>query len=88
MLASGFARELTRAIQALRKTAGLSKPDKIDLTIATDPELQGMLAPHVKEIKEKVGAKEIEFSLAARVSKRKHAGKLEIKNKTLQFGFD
>jgi isoleucyl-tRNA synthetase len=88
MLASGFARELTRAIQALRKTAGLSKPDKIDLTIATDPELQNMLAPHVKEIKEKVGAKEIEFSIAARVSKRKHADKLEIKNKTLQFGFD
>jgi isoleucyl-tRNA synthetase len=88
MLASGFARELTRAIQALRKTAGLSKPDKIELAIAADPDMQSMLTTHLKEVKEKTGAKEIEFSIAARVSKRKHKDTLETRKKTLQFGFD
>jgi len=88
MLASGFARELTRAVQALRKTAGLSKPDRIKLTVSVDRELENMLAPFLKEIKEKVGARDIEFSVAADVKRRKYKGAVIIRKKTLNFGFD
>ena len=86
MLASGFARELTRAVQSLRKTAGLSKPDRINLTVSTDRELENMLAPFLKEIKEKVGAKDMKFSADAK--RRKHQESLKVKNKALNFGFD
>ena len=51
----GFARELTRRIQALRKKANLKKENKIDLIIITEYELGSW----IKEIKEKVGAKTI-----------------------------
>lgn len=88
MLASGFARELTRAVQSLRKTAGLSKPDRISLTVSTDRELENMLAQFLKELKEKVGAKDIEFSEAADVKRRKYKESLKVKNKALNFGFD
>ena len=89
MLASGFARELTRAIQALRKTANLKKPDKISLTVAVaDKSLEDMFVKYLKDIKEKVGAVEIEFSNQSEVSKRKYKDKLEVRNKILQFGFD
>ena len=51
----GFARELTRRIQALRKKANLNKENKIDLLIITEYDLGSW----EKEIKEKVGAKTI-----------------------------
>ena len=51
----GFARELTRRIQNLRKKAGLKKQDKIKLNLVSDYDL----GEFIKEIKEKVGAKEI-----------------------------
>lgn len=53
----GFARELMRNIQALRKKAGLIRNDKIELSISSDYNLKDF----EKEIKEKVGAKKIHF---------------------------
>ncbi|MBI2667588.1 isoleucine--tRNA ligase [Candidatus Woesearchaeota archaeon] len=53
----GFARELTRRIQSLRKKIGLKKQDKVILGLKTDYNLGKFL----KEIKKKVGAKEISF---------------------------
>ena len=43
--AEGFARELMRRVQELRKKSGLVKSDRIDLAISTDKELSEMLAP-------------------------------------------
>ena len=54
----GFARELIRNIQQLRKNQGLQKTDRIKLQVKTNLNLQ----PWVKEIKEKVGAKHILIS--------------------------
>lgn len=53
----GYAREVTRQIQSLRKKAGLEKLDQIQLKI--DSKLE--LAKFSKEIQEKVGASSIEF---------------------------
>ncbi|MBI2109781.1 class I tRNA ligase family protein, partial [Candidatus Woesearchaeota archaeon] len=53
----GFAREITRKIQELRKTAKLTKKDKIELGIFSNYDLSSM----EKEIKDKVQAKSITF---------------------------
>lgn len=58
--AEGFARELTRRIQSLRKKANLKKDDKIELVIITDYDL----GRWTREIKDKVGAKELTITNA------------------------
>jgi len=55
----GFARELMRRIQALRKRAGLHKSDKITLHITTDDDV---LRKWEKQIKEKVNARSLVIS--------------------------
>ncbi|MBD3262852.1 isoleucine--tRNA ligase [Candidatus Woesearchaeota archaeon] len=84
MLASGFAREITRKIQALRKKAGLEKPDKISLVISVDEGLEKQLQEFTKDIKSKVGAKKLEF---VKVSGLKHSKKFKIRNKEISIGF-
>ncbi len=64
----GFARELTRRIQALRKKNGLRKQDKIILSIKTDYDLGNF----IKEIKDKVGAKEIIFNKVSKDSSKEN----------------
>ncbi len=60
--AEGFARELTRRVQALRKKAGMVKTDSIELFIKTDREMSEMLKKWEKRVKEKTGAVSIEIS--------------------------
>ncbi len=55
----GYARELTRKIQALRKKAGLTKEDKVNIAIITQYDLGKWL----KEIAVKVGAKSLRTGL-------------------------
>jgi len=57
--AEGFARELTRRVQQLRKTAGLTKQDHISLGIVLDAKTQVMLQPFLRQIEEKVGSSEL-----------------------------
>ena len=54
----GFAREITRKIQAMRKKSGLSKEDKIELYISSDYSLEEWK----EDIQAKVGAKVIKFA--------------------------
>ena len=79
--AEGFAREVMRRVQALRKEAGLQKPDKIHLFIKADEELKAMLAKWNDAIAEKVNAsllkiaetdpnKKLPFSSAEKVKGR------------------
>ncbi len=77
----GYARELTRRIQALRKDAGLQKSQKIKLIISSSYDLE----PLAKEIKEKTGAKDLTFN---RITDSKHKSKEKIKNQTFEIGFD
>lgn len=60
--AEGFARELMRRVQALRKAAGLQKKDRITLFVKTDVELAKILNVFHETIKEKVGAEHMTIS--------------------------
>jgi len=87
MLHSGFSREFTRAVQALRKTAGLQKQDKIELYVYAPASSQSALQENVKEIKDKVGAKDIDFVSSKIVGSRKHHDKAKARNFEAEFGF-
>ena len=67
----GFAREIMRRVQALRKKAGLQKSDNISLFIKTDEELKEMLKVWNLVIKEKVGASQ--FRISELEPSKKHA---------------
>ncbi|MBW3000018.1 isoleucine--tRNA ligase [Candidatus Woesearchaeota archaeon] len=60
--AEGFARELMRRTQSLRKEAGLEKKDSIEIAIVVGKELLDDLKQWSGHIKEKCGAKTIEIS--------------------------
>lgn len=60
--AEGYAREVTRRIQQLRKKSGLSKDQKVKVFLECDDELKQMLAPHLKQLNQKVGADMIDFT--------------------------
>jgi valyl-tRNA synthetase len=77
----GFARELTRRIQDLRKKAGLKKEDNIELYIKFEIDLKDWL----KQIKEKCGVKKLHLELIKSV-KFKDQG--EIRNKKFEIGFN
>jgi len=60
--AEGYAREVTRRIQAQRKKAGLEKKQKITLFIMADEELCEMLKTWKQQIQDKVGAEQLNAS--------------------------
>jgi len=84
--AEGFAREVMRRIQSLRKKAGLNKADKIELFIKTSGTLQTMLYEHKTLIKEKVGASKIEISEST-PKKYKSSSKEKVKDKEFELFF-
>ena len=61
--AEGFARELTRQVQDLRKKAGLQKAERIDLFVKVSSELARMLLGHQQALAGKVGARRFEISV-------------------------
>lgn len=56
--AEGFAREVIRRAQQLRKDAGLQKSDRIALFVHA-PELESSVKAHLDEVKQRVGADEV-----------------------------
>lgn len=62
----GFAREMMRRAQQLRKKAGLEKQDRIYLSVICDDDLKEMIEPHAAAIKEKVGALKVEIGSGVR----------------------
>ena len=46
----------------MRKKEGLSKDEIINLKISTEKVLEGMLEKHIKFLKERINADEIEFT--------------------------
>ncbi|MBI4149558.1 isoleucine--tRNA ligase [Candidatus Woesearchaeota archaeon] len=73
----GFARELMRRIQALRKQAGLHKSDKILLHITADE--PAFLKKWEQQIQEKVNAKQISLSDAKPAMSYSHQNTEKIK---------
>ncbi|MDP3015178.1 MAG: class I tRNA ligase family protein [bacterium] len=59
--AEGQLRELIRMIQDLRKEAGYTPKDKINLWLEASKEIKNIINKHLKDFQEKIGAKTIEF---------------------------
>ncbi|MBI2660377.1 class I tRNA ligase family protein, partial [Candidatus Woesearchaeota archaeon] len=86
--AEGFAREVMRRVQALRKKAGLQKSDNISLFVRTDEELREMLKDWNVVIKEKVGASQLRISELEPSKKHAFVSKEKVKGKEFEIGFD
>ena len=59
--AEGYAREMSRKIQAFRKELGLQKTDKVKTTIITDEEFKETLAKQLDLIKERTNSQKLEI---------------------------
>ncbi|MEI6058193.1 MAG: class I tRNA ligase family protein [archaeon] len=75
--AEGFAREISRAVQALRKKAELVKTQHIDLEIIT--ESKEKLLDNIKFIKDRTNSKSIHISEIPSKNKFTHTEELKIK---------
>lgn len=81
--AEGFAREISRNVQACRKKLNLVKDDLIELFIETNANLS--LEEHERFIKERVGAISVSFGKIGK--KLDFAEEREIRGKKFKFGF-
>lgn len=83
----GYARELMRRVQALRKENGLKKTDSIMLFIKCENELNEFLNRWKQQIREKVGAEKIEISEISPARKHKVHSKENIKGADFEVFF-
>jgi isoleucyl-tRNA synthetase len=86
--AEGFAREIMRRVQALRKDAGLDKRDQISLVIQADRQFIAMLQQWESAIKEKVGAKAIKLTDQPLARKHEHSSEEKVKDRKFSLHFD
>ena len=86
--AEGYAREVMRRVQVLRKTGGLEKKDSIILYIKSDSEGVEMLSKHEDLIAEKVGAEKIKIDKVDPVKKHENNSKENIKGKEFEIWLD
>ncbi len=69
--AEGYAREITRQVQELRKKAGLEKTDAIGLVLVVSEKLKEYLIPWEEEMKLKVGARNADIVLKMKAEQKK-----------------
>ncbi len=86
--AEGFAREIMRRVQALRKKAGLQKSNNISLFIKTGNELKDMLRDWSILIKDKVGASQLRISELEPSKKHEFVSAEKVKNMEFEIHFD
>jgi isoleucyl-tRNA synthetase len=84
----GYARELSRKVQALRKTAGLVKADNIDLVIVTDDSLKKLLESQKEILKERTNSKSISIETKVSSKKFQAESKDKIKDKEVSIHFN
>lgn len=84
--AEGYARELSRKIQSMRKEAGLIREQEISLTIRCDDEVIEKLKPYFDFIKERTNAKKFEFSDEG-LNEFEKTAEEKIKDKIFSIGF-
>jgi len=77
--AEGYAREISRQIQAFRKKLGLEKKDKIKLTVSTDDKFKKILEKQKKFIAERTNA--TNFNIITTKERFKNNSKFRIKDK-------
>lgn len=76
----GYAREMSRAVQAFRKELGLKKDDEIELHIFADDELKKMLGKWKEFIMKRTNSKTIELENVT-TDKERFKNKIEFKMK-------
>ncbi len=86
--AEGYAREIMRKVQSLRKIKGLEKTDSISLHLKVDENLEKMIKPWEEIIKEKVGAGHIKIDTMDPAKKHEFVSLEKIKKHKLQIAFD
>jgi isoleucyl-tRNA synthetase len=79
--AEGYARELSRNVQAFRKELGLQKKDKIELFIFVDEEFKKILKNQKEFIKERTNSKILKLGVATPKEKFKNKIDFNIKDK-------
>ena len=85
--AEGYAREISRKIQAGRKKSGLVKNDKIKLGLVTDSDLKELLGSQIDFIKERVNAADVLIKSDIEEKKYKNVFSDEIKGNKIKFMF-
>jgi isoleucyl-tRNA synthetase len=83
----GFAREVMRQVQSLRKKAGLEKSQSIKLCLIAGKEMRSRLEPFRKDIKEKVGAETIELLTEKDKKTYAHSSEFKVKEHLFQAMF-
>ncbi len=86
--AEGFAREIMRRVQSMRKDTGLDKRDQIALVLQGDKGFMAMLQPWEAAIKEKVGAKTIKLTEQPPMRKHAHTSEEKVKDKAFAIFFE
>ena len=85
--AEGFARELMRRVQQMRKDAGMQKADKASVYIQSDAKGVKMLEPWKSKIEEKCGAS-VKLGSADPVKKHANSAEEQIKDKSFKLFLD
>jgi isoleucyl-tRNA synthetase len=86
--AEGFAREIMRNTQQLRKTSGLQKRDNINLVIKTSAAMKPQLDKFKDDIADKVGASKIEITSTVPIKKYSANQEFTVKTETFSIYFD
>ncbi|MFC1686886.1 isoleucine--tRNA ligase [Nanoarchaeota archaeon] len=84
----GFAREIMRSVQQMRKESGLEKKDRINLFVKVEPDLFKIVEKFKHDIKEKVGAETIEIDFNEPTNILKNHDTKKIKKKEFKIWFD
>lgn len=84
----GFSREVMRRIQALRRTAGLKRSDRVSLTITATHDVQSLMKPYMEAVKEKCGCASISVSEQQPQKKHEWTCEEKIKGKSLQLSME
>ena len=84
----GFAREIMRNTQQLRKTSGLQKRDTINIIIKTTPAMKPLLDKFKDDIADKVGANKIEITATTPIKKYTTTQDFTVKTETFSVYFD
>ena len=86
--AEGYAREIMRNVQELRKKAGMEKTEEIVLHLKASIGMKKMLMPLKRDIQLKVGAKTFELITAEPDRKLPHGGPFKVKAEEFTAYFD
>ncbi len=86
--AEGYAREIMRQIQQLRKEAGLQKLDRIVVVLKAGEEMKKRLAAFTLNIEEKVGAETMEIIATGPKKKFPHQGEFMVKQEKFTVWFE